>query len=73
MLKFASKLNGSETMLWIDAIGFTMSRIAARGWCFIDAGTYLAMYKPIFWSGAANVKSRCIPVVALGEPASIQA
>ena len=25
------------------------------------------------WSGAADVKSRCIPVVALGEPASIQA
>ena len=31
VLQFASKINVSGTMLWIDAIGFTMSRIAARG------------------------------------------
>ena len=31
VLQFASKINVSGTVLWIDAIGFTMSRIAARG------------------------------------------
>ena len=31
VLQFASKINVSGTMLWIDAIEFTILRIAARG------------------------------------------